>query len=72
MYTLYICSAGFFIKTFERAKFDDIEKLINIRNMSFYEDYIKYIEYSGYTIIEEYMDGSVKLALFEKKMKTGK
>lgn len=49
---------------FERATLDDIEELINVRNQSFYEDYVKYGECPGYNIINEYMNVSVKLVLF--------
>jgi ribosomal protein S18 acetylase RimI-like enzyme len=40
---------------FERATFDDIEELINVRNKSFYEDYIKYGECPGYNYTKESM-----------------
>ena len=40
---------------FERATIDDIDELINVRNQSFYEDYVKYGECPGYNLTKENM-----------------
>ncbi len=44
---------------FERATIDDVEALINVRNKSFYADYLKYGECPGYNISKEKMINSV-------------
>lgn len=44
---------------FERATIDDIEALINVRNQSFYSDYVKYGECPGYNISKENMTNSI-------------
>jgi ribosomal protein S18 acetylase RimI-like enzyme len=40
---------------FEKANIDDIEELIDVRNQSFYEDYVKYGECPGYNLTKETM-----------------
>ena len=40
---------------FERATIDDVEVLINVRNQSFYEDFVKYGECPGYNCSKESM-----------------
>jgi ribosomal protein S18 acetylase RimI-like enzyme len=40
---------------FEKAKLSDADELINIRNQSFYEDYVKYGECPGYNLNKENM-----------------
>ncbi|MDR3594358.1 GNAT family N-acetyltransferase [Clostridium sp.] len=40
---------------FERATINDIDELINVRNQSFYEDYVKYGECPGYNLTKESM-----------------
>lgn len=44
---------------FERATIEDVEILINVRNQSFYADYIKYGECPGYNISKENMTTSI-------------
>lgn len=44
---------------FERATIDDIKSLINVRNQSFYSDYVKYGECPGYNISKENMTNSI-------------
>lgn len=44
---------------FERAKLDDVEALINVRNQCFYEDYVKYGECPGYNNTIESMTGAI-------------
>lgn len=45
--------------SFERATVDDAEALINVRNLSFFEDYIKYGECPGYNISKESMTNTI-------------
>lgn len=40
---------------FQKANMDDIEALIDVRNQSFYEDYVKYGECPGYNLTKETM-----------------
>ena len=40
---------------FEKASVDDVDELINVRNQSFYEDYVKYGECPGYNLTKETM-----------------
>lgn len=44
---------------FERAIIDDAETLANVRNQSFYADYIKYGECPGYNVSKEHMIDSI-------------
>ena len=44
---------------FERAVAEDAEALINVRNKSFYEDYVKYGECPGYNKSVESMKSSI-------------
>lgn len=44
---------------FERAVIDDAEALINVRNRSFYADYVKYGECPGYNKSIESMKNSI-------------
>lgn len=44
---------------FEKATINDAETLIEVRNKSFYEDYIKYGECPGYNISKEDMANSI-------------
>jgi ribosomal protein S18 acetylase RimI-like enzyme len=44
---------------FERATIDDAEILANVRNQSFYSDYIKYGECPGYNVTKNHMIESI-------------
>ncbi|WP_010249776.1 GNAT family N-acetyltransferase [Acetivibrio cellulolyticus] len=44
---------------FEKATINDIEVLIDVRNKSFYADYTKYGECSGYNMSKEDMTDSI-------------
>lgn len=44
---------------FERATIDDVEALINVRNLSFYADYVKYGECPGYNKSKESMANAI-------------
>ena len=44
---------------FERATVDDADELINVRNQSFYEDYVRYGECPGYNTSKERMTNTI-------------
>lgn len=45
--------------TFEKATINDCDDLINVRNQSFYEDFIKYGECPGYNCSKESMTNCI-------------
>ncbi|GKX66463.1 hypothetical protein [Inconstantimicrobium mannanitabidum] len=45
---------------FEKATLEDVDELISVRN--------KIYKKAGYTIVNEFMNGTVKLLVFEKKI----
>ncbi|MDP4088494.1 MAG: GNAT family N-acetyltransferase [Bacillota bacterium] len=44
---------------FERAAIEDVEELINVRNQSFYSDYVKYGECPAYNLSIESMTNTI-------------
>ncbi|OPJ63801.1 GNAT family N-acetyltransferase [Clostridium oryzae] len=51
---------------FERAAAEDAETLIDVRNKSFYEDYIRYGMCPGYNISKEHMIDSISSTIAYK------
>ena len=51
---------------FARATIDDVDALINVRNESFYEDYIKYGECPGYNNSKESITSTISNGIIYK------